>query len=204
MVETFAREQGEFSEVRWLAIPEPDILLFGSIKTVQQELHRYLTRSSVDPRLADRLSRLQGKDAIWCVLSVPAWSSEIRDALAVIDPQLAARLKDGDAFQFAIRLGKHVEFEYEITTASTATSRTISDSLTKALAGPEGGSAFLPSTKGSGNDGTVHGVIKVSMTRYNAWLDKISAQGRSMRVAFPAVTLVFQRIREKRLEPFPI
>jgi hypothetical protein len=177
VVQPFARERDEFSEVRWLAIPEPNVLLFGSIKTVQQELDRYLTHSSVDPRLAARLSRLQREDATWSVLSVPAWSSEIRDALAVIDPQLAAGLKDGDAFQFGIRYGRRVEFEYEITTAS-ATARVISDALMQSLAGSEERSSLLPPPDMTGDDNTVRGVIRISMARYNSWLAEISTWGR--------------------------
>jgi hypothetical protein len=179
IVQPFARERGEFHEVRWLTIPEPDMLLFGSIASVQQEVDRYLTRSSVDPRLAARLSRLRREDASWSVLSVPEWSSEIRDALAVIDPQLAAGLKDGDAFQFGIRYGRHVEFEYEITTNSSAATRSISDLLTQSLVGPEKGLALLPPIDMSTDNNTVRGIIKVSMTRYNAWLAEVSARGKS-------------------------
>jgi len=184
VVQPFARERAEFSEVRWLVIPEPDVLLFGSIKSVQQELDRYLTRSSIDPRLAARLSRLQSEDATWSVLSMPAWSPEIRSALAVIDPELAAGLKDGDAFQFGIRYGRRVEFEYEITTASVTAPRSISDSLTQSLAGPEKGSSLLPTSDTTVDNTTVRGVIRISMARYNAWLAEISAQSR--RVSAPS------------------
>jgi hypothetical protein len=179
VIKPFAREHGEFSEVRWLAILEPDMLLFGSIASVQQELDRYLTGSAVDPRLAARLSRLRRTDATWCVLSVPAWSPEIRGALAVIDPQLAAGLKDGDAFQFGIRYGRHVEFEYEITTNSSTATRSISDTLAQSLVGPEKGLALLPPIDMSTDNNTVRGIIKVSMTRYNAWLAEVSARGKS-------------------------
>lgn len=101
LVEPFARKHSEFNEPRWLAIPEPAVLLFGSIASVKQELDRYLDRSSADLNLVVRLSRLRPDDATWTVLSPPAWSTEIRSALAVINSELAAGLKDGDAFQLA-------------------------------------------------------------------------------------------------------
>jgi hypothetical protein len=178
-VQHFARERSDFSEVRWLAIPEPSVLLFGSIGSVQQELDRYLTRSPVDPRLEARLSRLRRDDETWCVLSLLTWTQEVRDALAVIDPRLAAGLKDGDALQFGIRYGRHVEFEYEITTNSGAATRSISDLLTQSLVGPEKGLALLPPIDRSTDNDTVRGVIQVSMTRYNAWLAEVSARGKS-------------------------
>ena len=179
VVQPFARERGEINEVRWLAIPEPDVLVFGSNVSVQQELDRYLTRSSVDSRLAARLNRLRRDDATWCVLSLPAWSTEIRSALAVINSELAAGLKDGDAFQFGIHYGRHVEFEYEITTNSSAATRSISDTLTRSLVGTEKGLELLPPIDMSTDNNTVRGIIKVSMTRYNAWLAEVSARGKS-------------------------
>jgi hypothetical protein len=179
VVQPFARERSDFSEVRWLAIPEPSVLLFGSIGSVQQELDRYLTRSSVDPRLEARLSRLRRDDETWCVLSPLTWTQEIRDVLAVIDPKLAAGLKGGDAFQFGIRYGRRVEFEYEITTNSSAATRSISDLLTQSLVGPEKGLALLPPIDLSTDNNTVRGLIKVSMTRYNAWLAEVSPRGKS-------------------------
>jgi hypothetical protein len=179
VVQAFVRERSEFSEVRWLAIPEPDVLLFGSIVSVQQELDRYLIRASIDPRLAARLSRLRRDDATWCLLSLSAWSPEIRSALAVINSELAAGLKDGDAFQFGIHYGSHVEFEYEIKTNSSVAARSISDTLTQSLVGPEKGLALLPPLDMSTDNNTVRGIIKVSMTRYNAWLAEVSARGKS-------------------------
>jgi hypothetical protein len=179
VVAPFARERSEFNEPRWLAIPEPDVLLFGSIVSIEQELDRYLTRNVVDPRLVARLARLRRDDATWCVLSLPAWSTEIRSALAVINSELAAGLKDGDAFQFGIHYGRHVEFEYEITTNSSAATRSISDTLTQSLVGSEKGLALLLPIDMSTDNNTVRGSIKVSMTRYNAWLAEVSARGKS-------------------------
>ena len=111
---------------------------------MKQELNRYLDRSSADPNLVVRLSRLRRGDATWTVLSAPAWSTEIRSALAVINSELAAELKDGDAFQFGIHYGRHVEFEYEITTNFGVASRSMSDTLAHSLVGPEKGLALLP------------------------------------------------------------
>jgi hypothetical protein len=179
VVEPFARKHGEFNEPRWLAIPEPDVLLFGSIVSVKQELDRYLDRSSVDLNLVVRLSRLRRDDATWTVLSPPAWSTEIRGALAVINSQLAAELKDGDAFQFGIHYGRHVEFEYEITTNSSVATRSMSNTLAQSLVGPEKGLALLPPIDMSTHTNTARGIIKISITRYNAWLSEVSARGKS-------------------------
>jgi hypothetical protein len=105
-----------------------------------------------------------------------AWDPEIRNALSVIDSQLAERLKDGDWLQFGIHYGRQVEFEYEITIASSDTTRAISDRLPQSLAGLEKGLALLPPVDLATDDHTVPGVIRVSMGRYNAWLTEVSAR----------------------------
>ena len=179
VVEPFARERSQFNEPRWLAIPEPEVLLFGSIVSVKRELNRYLDRSSADPNLIVRLSRLRRDDTTWTVLSPPAWSTAIRSALAVINPELAAELKDGDAVQFGIHYGKQVQLEYEITTNFSVATRSMSDTLAHSLVGPEKGLSLLPPIDMRTDSKTLRGIIKVSMTRYNAWLAEVSARGKS-------------------------
>jgi hypothetical protein len=178
VIQPFAQELSEFQEVRWLAIPASDTLLFGSIANVQQELDRYLAGSAADPHLVARLARLRRDDDTWCLLSPATWTPKARNALAPIDPTLAERLKDGDQFQFGIHYGRHVELEYEITTASIAGTRIITDSLTPSLAGMQKGSALLSSADAISGSNTVHGVIKVSMARYSAWLAEVSARSQ--------------------------
>lgn len=172
VVQPFARERSEFNEVRWLAIPDSSILLFGSVASVQQEFGRHLDRSPADPPLVARLARLRRDDNSWCVLSLPIWTSDIRDALAALNPKLAELLNDGDTLQFGIHYGRQVEFEYEyeVTTASSHTALAMSASLTQSFAGLKKGSALLRSTDGISEGNAVHGAIKVSMARYNAWL----------------------------------
>jgi hypothetical protein len=185
VVQPLGRERSEFSEVRWLAIPESSILLFGSIASVQQELDRHLDRSPVDPRLVARLARLRRDDHSWCVLSVLTWTSDIRHSLAAINPKLAELLKDGDTLQFGIHYGRQVEFEYEVTTDSSHTALAMLASLTQSVAGPEKDPALLRSTDAISEGNTVHGVIKVSTARYNAWLTEVTAPERGRNTASP-------------------
>jgi hypothetical protein len=119
------------------------------------------------------------------VLSLLTWTSDIRDALAAIDPKLAELLKDGDTLQFGIHYGRQVEFEYEITTPSMEGTRSISDTLAQSLAGLEKGSALLRSTDAISEGNTVHGVIKISMARYNAWLTEVQSRGQRRNTASP-------------------
>jgi hypothetical protein len=55
----------------------------------------------------------------------------------------------------------------------------MSDTLAQSLVGPQKGLALLPPIDMSSHNNTVRGIIKVSMTRYNAWLAEVSARGKS-------------------------
>jgi hypothetical protein len=48
-IEPFAQDRAELQGSRWLTIPEPDLLFFGTIASVQQELDRLLDQSAPDP-----------------------------------------------------------------------------------------------------------------------------------------------------------
>ena len=183
VIQPFARERAEFNEVRWLAILDSEVLLFGSIANVQQELDRHLAGSAPDPLLLRRLARLRRNDDTWTLLSLPVWDPEIQNALSVVDLNLADRLKDGEWLQFGIRYGRQVEFEYEITTASSDTPRANSDRFTQSIAGLEKGMALLPPADIATDDHTVRGVIRISVSRYDAWLAEVSACDRGGRIA---------------------
>jgi len=185
VVQPFARERTEFNEVRWLAIPDSSVLLFGSVASVQQELDRHLDRNTADPRLVARLTRLRRDDNCWNVLTLVTWTSDIREALAALNPKLAELLKDGDTLQFGIHYGRQVEFEYEVTTASSHTALVMSASLTQSLTGLEKESALFRSTDAISEGNTVHGTVKVSRTRYNAWLTEVQRRGHGRTTASP-------------------
>src|SRR5215471_14516237 len=126
-IEPFSRERDTVKETRWLAILHSDILLFGSIVSVRDELDRYLAGSGTDPILARKLARLRHDDQSWCVLSSATRNPGIQNQLVSLDPEMAEAVKNGSAFQFGIRYRKQVEMEYEITPASASVKPRISD-----------------------------------------------------------------------------
>jgi len=173
-IQPFARERGSFDEVRWLAILDSDILLFGSISSVREELDRYVAGSSADPDLTAKLARLRRDDETWCVMSVPAKNPEIQQALAGLDPALTKLVEAADSFQFGIRYRKQVEFEYEVTKAGATDSRPVSGMPTQAGEAPQRGYSLLSSPAVNGDNNAMHGVIKLPVDRFTAWLREVS------------------------------
>jgi hypothetical protein len=176
-IQPFARERGAFNDVRWLAILDSDVLVFGTIPTVLLELDRHLTGSVADPSLLRKLARMHRDDETWCLLSARARNDQIRNTLAALDSNLAKLAGSGDAFQFGIRYRRQVEFEYEVTTASAMATRTISDSLMQSLAGSQKGSSFLSSGNTTDGEKAVRGVVKIPPGRFGTWLAKASMHG---------------------------
>jgi hypothetical protein len=184
VVPPFDRERSTFKDMRWFAVLESDVVLFGTLATVQQELDRHLDGSTSDPSIVQRLNRMRRSDAIWCLLAASAHGDEIQNALGKLNPALAGMVENGGAFQFGIHYGAHVEFEYEVTAPSNANAQDISNSLATSLRGPTAkASSRLLRTGIAKNGDPVHAVVKVSRQRYEAWLAEIPARTRPRIVA---------------------
>ena len=84
-----AREVGTFKDVRWLAVIDSTVALFGTISSVQQELARHLAGSAVDPSLMQKLARLRREDATWSVLGAVKPNDQIKHVLGSLDPTLS-------------------------------------------------------------------------------------------------------------------
>jgi hypothetical protein len=179
-IQPFVREHGKFNGVRWLAVLDSRVLIFGSIAITKLELDRYLARSETDESLLRRLGRLRSKDQTWCLLlassrTLPSLTRghEIQDVLAELNPELAEFTQPGNEFEFGLHYGRRVEFEYEVTFASSGSSRVGSDSLTLSAVEHAGSTSLLPNLNRAGDANTLHGVIAVSMSRYKEWLEEI-------------------------------
>ena len=178
----FPRERGIMNENRWLVVLQSSVAIFGSEASVREEVDRSLTASMADISLTRRLERLSPRDDTWCLVSAVHESDEIRHSLQAFDPSLPGLLHEGDAFQFGIQYGKHVAIEYEVTSASPASLRFISDRLSKSFQGSAAENSdvarYLQATE---KDGSVRGVVKVSRSRYEAWLLEVSARTNDLR-----------------------
>ena len=165
VVQPFARESDSFHDVRWLAMMDSTLAVFGTIASVQQELDRRLDHSVADAALERRLAHLRRDDATWCVATLPDHNGEIQAAFEMLDARLAELLHAGDTLEFGTHYGRQVEFEYEVGLAS---SRDV-ESVLASLQPPVSGSSLLPVAELTKIDGGIRGVLKVSKDRYEAW-----------------------------------
>lgn len=171
LIEPFVRERAEFNDVRWLAILDSEVLLFGTVDVVLQEIDRHLAGNPADPSLLKRLGHLRDDDETWCLVAAPGGNDEISNALEALDPTLARLIEEGGAFQFGIHYGGHIAFEYEVTGVDA---EPISESLTRSLAGQDAkASSLLSRAVPGGGSSAVHGTVKLSRRCYDAFLAAI-------------------------------
>jgi hypothetical protein len=170
IVPPLVRELGRFKQLRWLAILNSDIAIFGTQKIVQRELDRQIENSRLDPSLMERLSRLGGHDETWCLLPAPSPGGVIASVLDKLDPRLAAIASKGGSMQYGVHFGRRVE----ITASSNIAPREGSNSETDQSA-PHSGAAhsLLGDSPGGGDTATI-AVVKISRRQYDEWLDKFS------------------------------
>ena len=172
-IQPFTRERDTFNDVRWLAVLDSNVLVFGSIVSVRLELDRYLERSQTDASMLRRLALLRSKDQTWCVLTEPTRNDEIYRALAALNPRLADLAQSGGAFEFGIHYGSRVEFEYEVIMAPTQNIHLGTASPLPSSAELAKGVSLLPAPNIVGDADTLHDVIEVSVSRYKEWLARI-------------------------------
>jgi len=167
----FERGLGTVKDVRWLAVIDSSVALFGTRSSVQQELDRYLAGSKVDPSLMQRLSRLHHDDATWSVLGMFDADDDMEHAFGSLDPVFANLIHDRKSFQFGVRYGRKVQVEYEVIVPSGSLPQSISNSFTQSSF-PQNHkrSSLLPHLDMRGDRASVRGVVKVTTTEYAAWL----------------------------------
>jgi hypothetical protein len=183
VLQPFERERGILKDVRWLAVLESSVAIFGTISSIKEELDRHLARSAADLSLIQQLARLHRDDETWCVVKEFVRNDEIQYALGLLDFTLANLTHDGDAFQFGIRFGRRIRFEYEVTGVSGASAQAISSSLTQSLIGGNlKGSSLMPSSDRGANGHSARGVVEFSSARYERWLAEVSARRRARLV----------------------
>jgi hypothetical protein len=177
IVEPFLRERHELGEKRWLAIPDANVALFGTVSNVEHELDRYLSHSPVESIFLKPLARLNGEDETWSMLLASEASARTPNALKSMEPTLPDLIPLGGTLEFGIRYGSHVVFEYDVSASSEADVESTLHSLSRVLSGSTSNvSSFLASPTNRPADGSVHGVVKLSRAKYDAWLAEIAVR----------------------------
>lgn len=163
-VPPFAREASSFQELRWLAILDERIAIFGSVASVQRELDRWIANSPADPEILERLSRLDQRDETWCLLPAPRPGGLVASIFGKLDARLEVLADEGRSIQYGIHLGKKVEITLSNNPPTQTSSKTRVD--------PPGvesipSSSFLSGSSEADVSRTVR--VKIRQQAYETW-----------------------------------
>jgi len=101
-------------DVRWLAVIDGRIAVFGTIRIVQEALSHYVERSPPDGRLMWHLSHIRADDQSWSIVASSVRSMEmVRRSLVPLDASLADPIYDGVGLVLGIHFGRQVEVQYD-------------------------------------------------------------------------------------------
>lgn len=177
VVPPLARERSTFKQLRWLAILNSDIAIFGTPASVQHELGRRIADSRPDSNLMERLSRLDSRDETWCLLPASSPGGIAESALKKLDPKLGAIAGDGESMQYGIHFGRLVEITASSNNVAQVGSKTEKD---RSATHSTPANYFLAGSHDGGDDDRKVAIVKISKRRYSEWLDKFSKGGLTL------------------------
>ena len=162
----FTCELDTIKDVRWLAVMDSKVALFGTRTSVEDELERYLVQSDAEPLLMLKVSRLHNDNVTWSVLGTFEVDNQLEQVFASLDPVLASLIHDRKSFQFGVRYSKKVELEYDAIVPSASPAQSISNFSGQSLvAGNGNGSSYTSPEPRWGAWRS-----QVSIAEYKAWL----------------------------------
>ena len=176
VIQPLQRDKGISDDVRWLAVIDSEIAVFGTVAMVREELARHQARSPADRSLIWKLSHLRSTDQSWCVLTSAVYRRElVRRTLAALDPVLMEPPDHADdGLILGIHFARQVEIEYEDIPDSSDSDRNPPQSRPifsdAANQGPLRQASYLVSN----SDAALPKVIRLSRKRY----DRLNAQER--------------------------
>ncbi len=174
IVQPLARERSTFKQLRWLAILNSDIAIFGTPVSVQQELDRWIANSRPDSSLMERLSRLDGHDETWCLLPTSSPGGLVENTLEKLDPKLGSVAGEGGPMQYGIHFGRLVEITASSNNVVRASSKTVND---QSATHSTPTNYFLAGSHDGGDVDRKLAIVKISRRRYSEWLNTFSKGG---------------------------
>jgi hypothetical protein len=169
----FDRDKLTVNEVRWLAVIEPNLVMFGTVSHVMEELDRLVAHSTADPILLHNLECFQQDDEAWYLFGESVEKDAIFQTLALLDPQILALRRAETSFQFGIHYSRRIRFDYESDTRLSNPQPKLEGSLE--FERPKSESVFHRSDCHQ-DKSLVNREFTTSKARYLKWLSILQAQ----------------------------
>jgi hypothetical protein len=166
VVPPFEREAGKLDQLRWLAVTGEEMAIFGTVKSVQRELERWVAEAPADPMVMARLERLGSEDESWCLLPADSSARYAEGALARLDPKFGALAQEDGPLEYGIHFGSRIE----VTVSSGSPAQT---GLGESATDRKMSSDFL--SRADATDNRKRVVVNVPRSRYEQWVARYSS-----------------------------
>jgi hypothetical protein len=177
IVRPLDRDRRISRDLRWLAVIDARIAVFGTIPMVREELSRYLTLSPADLSLTRHLTHLHSEDQSWCVLTPTVHNRAIvHRTLASLDRSLGEADHPNDGLILGIHFGRRVDIEYETLPEYTASEESQPETQPgfPQTPSPE---AVPPASHFLGNSQPIlHRMIRLSKKQYDEFIAQEEAR----------------------------
>ncbi len=174
----FARNRDKLNEIRWIAIINDGLALFGTADDVRDELDRHEDGVCASASLVARLARLRSDDTAWYLMPALLPNDPARQSLGVLSPDFLDAALDGIPFQFGFRFGTRIRIDYDFDAVEpqppTPALPTKSTSNSNRRYGAQSFFDFPESNRAAVS---LRRVITFSRQQYEKWVDEISRPG---------------------------
>lgn len=165
----FGRESPSMKDVRWLAILENRVLVFGVPRMVAKALDRYERHEPADPILLQRLARVHSDVNSWSIVAMPAPILTKHLALGNIPASLETILKDADEVELGIHYGRNARIDLSIHSAGSDPGDGLLSRAQPILA------SFAPAPRshlhvGMVGQGRIQGSMTIREKEFDEWL----------------------------------
>lgn len=123
VIRPFDREILSMPDVRWMAILNNRVLVFGVPSMVAMALSRYERGEPADPILLERLTRLRPDVDSWSIIAIPpaTWIEHL--AVPTVPVSLETILKNTDEVELGVHYGRTARIDFSIHTWGSDSSR---------------------------------------------------------------------------------
>jgi hypothetical protein len=173
----FLREEQEMRDTRWLAMLDDNTAIFGSPAMVKSALDRYLSASTPDAELMNRLSSLRPDVNCWSVLTLPGTILTRHVRTGAMNDADIALLRRVTSMSVSLHYGSkdRVDFDFDTDHPDTA------NALAAAISGPPHLLAIADRPHAHLEDlairqNEVHGSVRVADKEFDGWLASIYGQ----------------------------
>jgi hypothetical protein len=182
VLKSFAREQKEMIDTRWLAVLDDNAAIFGTPGMVKNALDRYLSSATPDGVLMKQLQALKPDVNCWSVLSMPGTVLARHLRAGVLDETEGALLRRVSNVTVSVRYGAGIHESGERVDFAI---RTDSPEAATALATHLGGRSPLlavadnqrtRSAQVSVEQNEVRGSVRVADKEFDTWLTTVYAR----------------------------